>query len=88
MIVNQRICRRCNSVNIVKNGHTNAGKQKYFCNACHGGRTLDTKQYYSEPEKDKIIQAYNERMSLRGTSRIFGVAVSTILRWLKKKHSQ
>jgi len=36
-------------------------------------------------EKKKYLRSYHERSSLRGTHRIYGVAVTTVLRWLKKK---
>ena len=67
------------------NGLTKGGKQKYHCKECGCYRTLGTEQWYSEEEKEEILSIYKERASLRGVQRIKGVAVTTILRWLKKK---
>ena len=69
------------------NGFTSAGKQKYHCMDCSCYRTLKTKQFYTEERKEEILRSYKERSSLRGTRRIYGVAVSTILRWLEKKRA-
>ena len=83
----KEICTRCNSNNIVMNGLTSAGKQKYHCKDCNCYRTLHPTQVYSEERKEEILRSYKERASLRGTRRVYGVAVSTILRWLEKKRT-
>lgn len=84
-MVIKEACESCGSRQIVLNGKTKKGKQKYHCKNCGCYRTLGTKQYYSEERKEEILRAYMERASLRGVHRIYGVAVTTILRWLKKK---
>ena len=40
---------------------------------------------YSEAERETILRAYQERSSLRGLSRTFGVSRNTVTAWLKKK---
>ena len=86
-MVKKEVCTRCNSNNIVMNGFTSAGKQKYHCRDCSCYRTLKTTQFYTEERKEEILRSYKERSSLRGTRRIYGVAVSTLLRWLEKKRA-
>lgn len=86
-MVKKEACTSCNSNNIVMNGFTSAGKQKYHCRDCSCYRTLKTTQFYTAERKEEILRSYNERSSLRGTRRIYGVAVSTILRWLEKKRA-
>ena len=83
----KEVCTSCNSNNIVMNGLTSAGKQKYHCRDCGCYRTLRTTQFYTEERKEEILSSYQERSSLRGTRRVFGVAISTILRWLEKKRA-
>jgi transposase-like protein len=39
---------------------------------------------YTEDEKERIINAYYERPSMRGIERVFGVARQTLAVWLKK----
>jgi transposase-like protein len=78
-------CTECGSGKIVCNGHTGAGKQKYHCKSCGSYRTLGATQVYTDEQREKILRVYKERASLRGVHRVHGVAVSTILEWLKKK---
>lgn len=84
MVINQ-CCTSCGSRHIVMNGKTAKGKQKYLCKECGSYRTLGTTQHYSAERKEEILRSYNERASLRGVHRVYGVAVTTILSWIKKK---
>jgi IS1 family transposase len=45
---------------------------------------LTPKQRYTPEQKQTILQAYRERMSLRGLQRVFGVWRTTVLRWLQQ----
>ena len=81
----KEVCTKCNSNNIVMNGFTSGNRQKYHCKGCGCYRTLKTTQYYTEERKEEILRSYKERSSLRGTHRVYGVAVSTVLHWLGKK---
>ena len=84
-MIKKLACRMCLSNNIVMNGCTSAGRQKYHCKDCGCYRTLKTTQYYDEERKEEILKTYKERASLRGIQRIYGVSIPSILRWLKKK---
>jgi len=77
-------CPKCGSEEIVKNGKSGK-KQKYHCNECGAYGTLGAQRGYSEAEKEQIIRAYQERASMRGIERMFGVARQTLAAWLKKK---
>jgi transposase-like protein len=79
-------CQHCGSENIVRNGKTQNGKQRYFCHHCrHRSRDNPQPNGYPEPERETILRAYHERSSLRGLTRTFGVARNTVSSWLKKK---
>ena len=78
-------CRKCESESILKNGKTKAGKQKYHCKNCHYYGTLELEEKYSPERKAEILRAYQERSSLRGISRTFGVARQTVSKWLTEK---
>jgi len=79
-------CVHCQSENLVRNGFTTNGKQRYLCNDC-GQRSRDHPQPngYTEEQREEILRAYEERSSLRGLTRTFGVARNTVSGWLKKK---
>ena len=78
-------CPECESDNIVKNGKDYKGDQKFHCHACDAYGTLDTIGRYTPERKEEILRAYQERSSMRGISRIFGVARQTLVAWLKAK---
>jgi hypothetical protein len=40
---------------------------------------------YTEERKEEILRAYQERSSLRGLRRTFGVSPTTVMSWLKKR---
>ena len=81
-------CPKCQSKQLIKNGHNAQGKQQYLCKACGRIVVLNPSQVYTEREKERIISAYYERPSMRGIERIFGVRRQTLAHWLKKKPLQ
>ncbi len=78
-------CTRCDSINLVKNGLTKKGKQKFHCKDCGAYGTIDPEVKYTPERKEEIMRAYHERSSMRGIERTFGVARQTLSKWLKKK---
>ncbi len=65
---------------------TSNGKQRYKCRACKRSlREQPGTNRYDEATKAQILRAYQERTSLRGLTRIFGVARNTVAAWVKKK---
>ena len=87
MIIKNKVykCTKCKSENIVKNGHNKKGKQKFHCKDCNRWSILEPSVRYTEKDKEKIINAYYERSSMRGIERVFGVARQTLAVWLKKR---
>jgi IS1 family transposase/transposase-like protein len=88
MITTIHRCTRCGSTNIQRNGKAINNKQKFHCLDCKFYGTLNPEPIYSEERKEEIIRAYQERGSLRGIQRIFGVARQTVSKWIKKKVQQ
>ena len=67
-------------------GHAPNGKQKYRCHACgRRSRENPTPNAYSEARREEILHAYQERSSLRGLTRTFGVSRATVSSLIKKK---
>jgi transposase-like protein len=71
---------------VVRNGKTPDGRQRFRCRDCQRRSTADARpQGYPEEQRELILRAYQERSSLRGLSRTFGVSRNTVTSWLKKK---
>ena len=81
-------CPKCESPNLVKNGHDYKGAQKYHCKSCGSYGTLQAQQGYSEQLRAQIKRALLERVSLRGMARIFAISRRTIGRWLEQWAAQ
>jgi transposase-like protein len=83
-------CPFCQSENIVRNGHSPNGKQKYRCRDCQRQTRANPSPYgYSQEEKARILRAYDEhKSSLRGLKRIFGVERNTVSKWIKQRQEQ
>ena len=77
-------CRKCGSIDIVKNGHDYKGSQKYHCRNCNSWGTLGARGRYSEAEKKRVVRAGLERSSLRGLERIFRIRRQSISAWILK----
>ncbi len=86
MIIEKKVhvCRKCQSEAIVKNGANGSGSPQYHCKTCGAYGVLEPRQDYTEEEKEIIIKAYQERSSMRGIERTFGVCRQTLNAWLKK----
>jgi transposase-like protein len=71
---------------LVRNGHAANGKQMYKCRSC-GRNSRESPQHekYTHEQKETILRAYQERPSMRGIERIFGLSRATLSEWLKKR---
>ena len=80
------VCARCGSEMIRKNGPAENGAQSAKCLACGRTFVLQPKgARYDEKFKDQVVAAYQDRMSIRGITRTFGVCYKTVLRWVGEK---
>lgn len=84
MVSNHVTCYHCGSDALVKNGYAPNGKQKYKCRACGKASRENPDSGYSEARKEEVIRAYQERPSMRGIARTFGISRNTLTAWLKK----
>ena len=73
-------CRVCGSENIVRNGTNKAGSAQYHCKTFGAYRVLEPKPQDNGERRELILRAYQERASLRGLGRIFGVERHRVLR--------
>ena len=80
------VCLRCSSEKIRKNGHADNGAQRARCLECGSTFVLQPKgARYDQKFKDQVVAAYQDRMSIRGITRTFGVCYKTVLRWVGEK---
>ena len=78
-------CPHCGREDVKRNGHAPNGKQKYSCRACkRQSRENPTPHAYPEERREEILRAYEERRSLRGIERTFGVSRASVISWIKK----
>ena len=56
---------------------------------CGKRGVLEPKHSYTPEQKEQILSAYtNERSSMRGLQRTFGVSRNTLTSWLKKRRAK
>ena len=80
-------CLHCGSERLQKNGHTQRGAQRARCVECLRTFTLSpTGPRHGQKFKEQVLAAYQDRMSLRGIHRTFGVCYMTVRRWLGEKN--
>ncbi len=85
MITTTVHCAYCGSDGLVHNGRAPNGKQKYLCRTCQRqSREHPTPHVYPQERREEILRAYEERSSLRGLQRTFGVSRHTVAVWIKK----
>jgi transposase-like protein len=78
-------CPHCRSEEIMRYGRAPNGKQKYRCRVCkRQSREHPTPHAYPEERREEILKAYQERSSLRGLERTFGVSRVSVIAWIKK----
>ena len=80
------VCARGGSERIRKNGHSENGGQRAKC--LEGERTFILQpqgERYDPKSKAQVVAAYQDRLSIRGVTRTFGVCYKTVIRWVGKK---
>ena len=81
------VCARCGSERIRKNGHACNGAQRAKCLECERTFILQPKgARYSADFREQVLSAYQDRMSIRGIRRTFGVSYQTVMKWLGEKN--
>ena len=85
MVTIQIARRHCTSKNIIRNGMTFNSKQRLLCKNCGKNSREDPQPNgYTNEKREQILRAYQERSSLRGLARTFGVSRNTVTSWLGK----
>jgi insertion element IS1 protein InsB len=85
MVIQIIYCRFCQSEKVIRHGQDGAERQRYLCHDC--GRTFRERpgtRAHSPQFRARVLAAYQERASMRGVCRIFGIGRNTLTNWLKK----
>ena len=86
------ICRdyqKVNAGNMIKNGKTDKGVQRYFCKTCKQSftETKGTMFYRCRHTEEEIVECMamlGDRSSLAAIHRIKGIKEETVCQWLEK----
>ena len=81
-------CRHCNSKEVIKNGKSRAGAQRYLCQVSNCGKTFQLAHSYKAYDrgmKERIVDMALNGSGIRDTSRVLSVAIGTVLTTLKKR---
>jgi len=86
-------CRLCGHLNTHKHGKAPNGSQRYYCPQCKQtfNDRFDTLYYHrhvSEEQIRQVLQAHSEGSSLRGISRISGLAYNTVVNLVRAASQQ
>ena len=86
-------CRLCGHSKTHKHGLMPNGHQRYFCLQCKQtfSESFDTLYYWrrvSPEQVQQVLQAHSEGSSLRGVSRITGLAYNTVVSIVRSASSK
>ena len=83
----QIICPYCEQTDLVKNGHSENGTQRYRCKGCKKSFQLDYSYQAWQPKmKEKIDEQTLNSSGVRDTARVLNINKNTVISHLKKKN--
>jgi len=84
--VTRLTCPDCQGHHIIRHGYTPQRVQRFRCRGCgHAFISEADRRSYTPLFKQQVMDAYQERASMRGISRVFGISRNTLTKWLKEK---
>ena len=88
MVLEPIICPRCNTTNVVKNGRSDEGKQRYRCRNPECRRSYFIREYsyrgYLPEVKQQISNMAINGSGIRDTARVLKISPTTVIEELKK----
>ncbi len=86
MVTQLIVCSACGSTNVIRFGTNASGKQRYRCRTCKktfvqhpAASRLDDPVFVAQ-----VLACYQERASMRGVARVFGISRNTLADLIKK----
>ena len=77
-------CPHCQTTNIVKNGTSRHGHQRWQCLACRKTFGEKDRRLVAPEQKAAALAQYLEGVGQRATERLLGVSHNSIANWVKK----
>lgn len=78
-------CYKCESTNVIKNGHTEDGRQKYICKTCKGILTEESSvHFFTEKEKEILKSFVKQKLSVKDMSTILNRTEKSIYAILER----
>ena len=87
MAIVEVLCVHCSGREVVKNGKSTAGIQRYACRSAHCGKTFQLMHRYNAYQpgiKERIADMAVNGSGIRDTARVLSVAIGTVITTLKK----
>ena len=89
MVLEPIHCPHCDSIEVIKPGKTDEGKQRYYCQNPECKRRTFIREYsyagYCAEVKQQISEMAINGSGIRDTARVLGVSPTTVIETLKKK---
>ena len=78
-------CALCGSKQVVKNGLSRHGHQRFLCQACQ--RTFGHRDHrrVDQTKRESALKHYAEGVGLRATERLLGVSHNSVMNWVKEE---
>ena len=77
-------CKGCGSKELVKNGISAEGSQKYKCKTCGSTyRSGDRRLKYSMEKRLRVLKMYIEGIGIRSIERVEEIPASLVLYWIR-----
>ena len=82
-------CPKCDSTQVVKNGHTHYGKQRFRCQECRRQFVENpTRQPVDESTRELIEKLLKEQLALAAIARVTGVSERWLQMYVNQKYYQ
>ena len=78
-------CQHCESEEVVKNGKSRHGRQRWRCRAC--GKTFGERDHrrVAAAKRESALAHYLEGVGLRATERLVGVSHNAVMNWVREE---
>jgi transposase-like protein len=86
MVLEPVLCPSCRTTNVVKNGKSDEGKQRYRCRnpECRRSSFIQNYSYHLPEVKQQISDMVINGSGIRDTARVLKISPTTVIEELKK----